>query len=111
VKRAGLLVLGVWTGIVGMLVHRQAFTTGDLTWPWGLLAVVAVTWAVARSAGQVQRVGAAWFALGWAAVVLLEQVLGGDSYLVATDWVGWAFMLGCLGVTALEVLRASRLNT
>ncbi len=108
--RIGLLLIGAWTGFVGMIVHRHAVHVGGITWPWGLLLVLVVTAVVVRMCHQLQRVGAAWFALGWIAVVFLERVLGGPSYLVATDWVGWTFMLGSLGIAAWQVTRPPRVD-
>lgn len=108
--RVGLLLIGAWTGFVGMIVHRHAVHAVGVNWPWGLLLVLLVTAVVARMCNQLQRVGAAWFALGWITVVFLERVVGGPSYLVATDWVGWTFMLGSLGIAAWEVSRPPRLD-
>jgi len=110
VIRIGLLLIGAWTGLVGMLVHRQATVAGGVVWPWGLVLVLIVTAAVVHAANGLFRVGAAWFALGWALILMLERIIGGTSYLVATDWVGWTFMLGGLGVITVEVARGSRLG-
>jgi len=108
VIRVGLLLIGAWTGLVGMIVHRQTVVVGDVVWPWGLGLVLIVTAVVVRAASGLFRVGAAWFALGWALILMVERIIGRSSYLVATDWIGWTFMLGGLGVIGLEVLRGSR---
>lgn len=109
--RLGLLLLGAWVGVLGMLVHRQSVFAGGLTWPWGLIVVLAVTVVVARASSGLQRVGAAWFALGWVAILMIERLVGGDSYLVATDWVGWTFMLGSLGLIGWEVVHSSKVGS
>ena len=104
------MLLGIYVCVVGAVVHRHVWVAGGVDWPWGLLAAVAATFAIARAAGIVVRVGGAWFACGWALGLMLLQVAGGDSYLVATDWLGWLFSAGCLGVIVLAVLRPPRVE-
>lgn len=106
--RLGLLSIGAWTGFVGMIVHRHEVRLAGVSWPCGLVLVLIVTAVVVRACGQLQRVGSAWFALGWIAIVLAERAVGGPSYMVATDWVGWSFMLGSLAVAAWDVVRTPR---
>ena len=108
--RIGLLSIGAWTGFVAMIVHRHAVHIAGVTWPWGLVLVLLVTAVVVRVCSEAQTVGAAWFALGWLAALMLERVIGGASTMVATDWVGWAFMLGSLGIVVWELARGPRVN-
>lgn len=108
--RIGLLVLGAWTAVVGMLVHRHVLVAGGVVWPWGLVLVLFATWVTAHASSGLQRIGGAWFALGWTLTVLLEQVLGGASYLVTTDWIGWSFMLGGVVVIGLDLVAPSRVR-
>jgi hypothetical protein len=39
--RAGLAILGAYVCLLGAVVHRQVWRAGDVTWPWGLVAVIA----------------------------------------------------------------------
>ncbi len=100
--RAGLVLWGLATGLLGAVVHRHETTVGGVDLPWGLLLALVVTAAVARAAGHLVRVGAAWLGLGWTLAVVLQQQLRPGSYLVAGDVVGWSFML--LGLTVLAVV-------
>lgn len=109
-RRAALVVLGLYVSLVGAVVHRHVWVAGGVDWPWGAVLAAAVTYVVAVAAGRVVRVGAAWFALGWAAGLLALQWSPGGSYLVATDWLGWAFTLATLGVVVLAVLKPPRLG-
>ncbi|MET0952757.1 MAG: hypothetical protein ABWX57_05685 [Aeromicrobium sp.] len=109
-KRAALLLLGAYVCVLGAFVHRHVWFAGGTTWPWGLVLVIGVTFLVARAAEQTQRVGAAWFALGWGAVLMGLQYSPGGSYLVASDRVGWTFTAGCLGAIVVTVLRPPRLG-
>ena len=63
-------------------------------WPWGLVLALAATAAVALGAGRVGRVGEAWFALGWAVVILGQSLSPTGSYLVAADWLGLGVLAG-----------------
>lgn len=109
-KRAALVVLGAYVCVIGAVVHRHTWPAGGTSWPWGLVVVVAATWAVARAADLVTRVGAAWFALGWALALLGLQYSPGGSYLVASDWLGLAFSAGSLGVIVLVVVKPPRVE-
>ncbi|AXT85741.1 hypothetical protein C6I20_11445 [Aeromicrobium sp. A1-2] len=108
-KRASLLVLGVYVGVVGAIMHRHVWWAGGVIWPWGVLLTVAVTYAVVRAAGQLMPAGGAWLGLGWGLVLMAQQVSPGDSYLIASDWIGWSFTIGSAGAIVLGVLRPPRL--
>lgn len=109
-KQAGLVALGAYVGVVGAIVHRHIWWIGGVQWPWGLALVAAVTYVVALAAGRVVAVGAAWFGIGWAAVLMAQQLAPGDSYLVASDWLGWSFTIACLGAIVVAVARPPRLG-
>lgn len=109
-KRAALLVLGAYVGVIGAIVHRHTWHPSDLDLPWGLILAVTVTYAVVRGAEQVMRVGGAWFGLGWGIVLMAQQLSPGESYLIAGDWLGWAFTIGCAGAIVLGVVRPPRLK-
>jgi hypothetical protein len=98
--RALLVVLGVLTALAGAVVHRHVSGLGPVALPWGLASALWTTAAVAWAASGLVRAGAAWVALGWTAVVLLQQSVRPGSYLVAGDVVGWSFMGGGLLVLA-----------
>jgi len=95
--------------VIGAIVHRHRAEVGGVDVPWGLVLAVTVTYVVARAAGLVTRVGGAWFALGWAIALMAQQYSPGGSYLVASDWVGWAFTAGSLGGIVVAVVRRNRL--
>ena len=109
-KRAALVVLGAYVGVVGAFVHRHTWRSLGVDWPWGLLLAIAGTYAVVLAADRVTRVGGAWFGLGWGIVLLAQQFSPGGSYLIASDWRGWAFTIGCLGAIVVEVLRTPRVE-
>jgi hypothetical protein len=110
VGRAGLVVLGAYVGFLGAVVHRHVWRAGGVDWPWGLLLAVVVTYLVALAVDRLMPVGAAWFGLGWAIVLMLQQLSPGGSYLIAADWLGWSFTIGCLGAIVLGLVRLPRLR-
>lgn len=104
------VVLGVWVGVTGSVVHRAAVDVAGVDLPWGLAlslgTVVAVAWACDRRI----PVGGAWFGLGWTVVLLGQQLQTSGSYLVASDALGWGYLLGGMGACAAVVLLAPRLE-
>ncbi|MGJ9414242.1 hypothetical protein ACHAAC_16185 [Aeromicrobium sp. CF4.19] len=102
-RRAGLTLLGLVTGILGAVVHRHAHDLGGVDVPWGLVLALAATTAVAWAGAGLVRAGAAWFGLGWTLMVLLQQSASPGSYLVAGDVLGWTFLVLGLGGIALVV--------
>ena len=108
--RAGLAVLGAYVCLLGAVVHRQIWRPADTTWPWGLVAVVVVTCLVTIAANGVMPLGGAWVALGWAVALLSLQWSPGGGYLVASDWLGLSFTVGCLGGIVLCVALRPRVE-
>jgi hypothetical protein len=108
VKRIVLVVVGAYLCVVGAIVHRQTAYAHGVGWPWGLVLVLAATVAVVRAAVGFSRLGAAWLGLGWALALTGLQFSPGGSYLVASDWHGWVFTAGCLGVIVVAALRTPR---
>ncbi|NRQ51488.1 hypothetical protein [Aeromicrobium stalagmiti] len=108
-RRAALLVLGLYVCVLGAVVHRHVWFAAGIEWPWGLALVIAVTYVVAVASGLVARVGGAWFTLGWAIALLSLQWSPGGSFLIAADWLGWSFTAACLGVIVLAVAKPPRL--
>lgn len=109
-SRAVLVILGIYVCLLGAVLHRQVWRAGDVSWPWGLVAVVGMTCVVTLAANRVARVGGAWLALGWAAALLALQWSPGGSYLVASDWLGMTFTVGCLGGIVICVSLRPRLG-
>lgn len=108
--RAALVVLGAYVCLLGAVLHRQVWRADDVSWPWGLVVVIAVTGLVTVAANGLARVGGAWLALGWAAALLALQWSPGGSYLVASDGLGMTFTAGCLGVIVLCVALRPRVR-
>ena len=108
--RVWLLAVGVYVGGLGAFVHRHEWRAGGVAWPWGLVLSVAVTALVAVAAARVHRVGAAWFALGWALVLMVPMLPANGSYLVADDWLGWTYALAGAGVIGGVLWAFSRLS-
>lgn len=102
--RAGLVLLGLLTGLLGAFVHRHGLTISGVDLPWGLALAIVTTGTVARASGHLVRVGAAWFGLGWTLAVVVQQQARPGSYLVAGDALGWSFMaLGLLVIAVVVV--------
>ena len=95
---------------MGSFVHRHVWRAADVDWPWGLLLAIATTYAVVVAAERLLPAGGAWFGLGWGIVLLAQQFSPGGSYLVASDWLGWSFTLGCLGAIVVGVVRTPRVG-
>ncbi len=104
--RAALSFLGIYVCLLGAVVHRQVWRVGDTSWPWGLVAAIIVTALVTLAANVLMRIGGAFIALGWSVGLLALQWSPGGGYLVASDWLGLSFTVGCLGaIVAGVVLR------
>jgi hypothetical protein len=105
-----LVVVGAYVCLLGAVVHRQVWVAAGVTWPWGLVAAVAITTLVAVAAGDATRIGGAWLALGWAGALLSLQWSPGGSYLVASDWLGLVFTGASLGAIVIAVTLRTRLG-
>lgn len=110
IKRAALVVVGAYLCLVGAVVHRQTAYVHGVSWPWGLVLVLGSTYAVVLAAMRVRRLGAAWLGLGWAAALTALQFSPGNSYLVASDGLGWLFTAGCVGVIVVGSVRTHTLE-
>ena len=108
VKRVALALLGAYVAVVGAAVHRHRAELGGVDWPWGLALALVASVAVAVAAGRFTRLGAAWFTLGWAAVLVVQSLSPGGSYFVAADWLGYTYSLVGLGLLGLVVIRDAR---
>jgi hypothetical protein len=107
ITRLGLVLLGAYVALTGALVHRQRTELLGVAWPWGLALALVATAAVALAAGRVGRVGETWFALGWSLVILGQSLSPNGSYLVAGDWLGWAYSLLGMGSLGAIIVRNS----
>lgn len=101
------VVLGLWVGAVGLVMHRQVWIAG-VTWPWGLVLVLLTTMVVLRGLATGPRLASVWFLLGWACVLLVAALLAGDDFLVASDALTWTWMFASAGLIVIDVVRASR---
>ncbi len=104
----GAAALGLWVGAVGLVMHRQVWVAAGVTWPWGLVLVLLTTMVVLRALATGPRLGSVWFLLGWTPVLLVQALLSGDNFLVASDPVTWTWVLGSAGLIVIDVIRASR---
>lgn len=109
--RVWLVLLGSWVALVGVFAHRLAVDVGSVTVPWGLLAGWLTTGLVVHACGQWRPVGGAWFAIGWILLLMAERAVGGGSYLIAADALGWSFMVGGLLVMTADVFLTSRIKS
>ena len=110
ITRLGLVLLGAYVALIGAVVHRHQMQLFGVVWPWGLGLALVATVSVALGAGRVGRVGETWFALGWAVVILGQSLSPTGSYLVAADWLGWAYSLIGMGSLGAIIVRNSRVR-
>ena len=108
VLRAALVLVGTYVGLLGAVVHRLRADAGVIVLPWGLVLALVTTALVAWSAGRLVPVGAAWVAVGWTLVLVLQGLGGAGSYLVGSDAWGWAFLGGGLVVLTVVILLGPR---
>lgn len=91
---AGLL-LGAVVAVLVLLTHRDAIDVAGARVPFGLVLAVlgsALPSMALRHLGGEWAVGA--YGAGWILVVLL--MVGGrpeGDYLIASDWIGWTFLV------------------
>ncbi|MGA8987956.1 hypothetical protein [Aeromicrobium sp.] len=109
-RRAILLVLGAYVGLIGAVVHRHTWWAAGVHWPWGTVLAVAATYFVVRAAAQLTPVGGAFVGLGWGVALMAQQLAPGESYLIASDWIGWSFTIGSAGAIVLGVRCPSRVD-
>ena len=107
--RAVLSLIGAVTGLLATVVHRHVWFAGGIDWPWGLVLGVVVTFCVTLAGDALVRGGSAFVALGWAVLLLVQLVTGGDSYLIAQDGFGWAFVTAGIGALAAAMWLSTRL--
>ena len=101
---------GAYLCVVGAIAHRHATYVAGVEVPWGTVLAVITTYAMVLAAARIVRVGGAWLGMGWAVALTAQQLSPGGSYLVASDWLGWLFIIGSLGAIVLGVLRPNRLG-
>ena len=110
IARLGLTLLGIYVALVGGAVHRHSSELQGVDWPWGLVLTLGVLGAVAAAAERIMRLGASWFAIGWSLVLLGQSLSSNGSYLVASDWIGYAYSLLGLGSLGVIIVRSSRVE-
>lgn len=108
ITRFALALLGVYVAFVSGVVHRHTVELSGVSWPWGLVLAIGVTVVVAAAAERLIRLGAAWFAVGWSVVLLAQSLSPNGSFLVAADWLGYAYALLGVGSLAVVIVRSSR---
>lgn len=110
IARLGLTLLGAYVGLIGGAVHRHTVELLGVHWPWGLALALAVLGAVAAGSERIIRLGASWFAIGWSMVLLGQSLSPNGSYLVAADWIGYAYAVLGLGLLGVIIVRGSRVE-
>lgn len=106
VRQSALAILGLYVCLAATIAHRHTLPVAGVDLPWGLTLGLVAAYFVARAVAPWVRLGALFFALGWALGLTLPMLTPGDSYLVAEDWLGLTFMFASLGLLALAVVRA-----
>lgn len=107
--RLGIVLLGVYVGLLGAVVHRLRLDAGPLVVPWGLVLGLVTAVLLAWTAARLVRAGAGWFALGWTSVLLLQGLGAAGSYLVGSDGWGWAYMgIGLAALVLVVILAPGR---
>jgi hypothetical protein len=106
----GFAAMGFVTAPVAAVVSRMCWRTSAVTVPYGLLLSAAASLGVVLLARAVSRGVAAAAAAGW--LVALGFVVNGTSgggFLVASDALGWAFLiLDCTVVLGAAAIRGVR---
>ncbi len=112
-KRAALVLLGLYVCLVASIIHRHTYVVGEVEIPWAMALDFIAVYSVTRAVRPWVRLGDAFFALGWALGLMIPMIptislfsMGG-SYLIAQDWLGLTFMFGSIAVLALAVIRRS----
>ncbi|PJJ56730.1 hypothetical protein CLV56_0941 [Mumia flava] len=110
VLRAGAVLLAALVGLVcalaGLIVHRHAL--GAL--PWGLALALATALLVTLAAGELGgRTAALAVAAAYALLLLVATGQRGEGdYLIASDLLGYAYLLGGLVAVGIGVALAGR---
>jgi len=110
ITRLGLALLGAYVALIGAVVHRHRVELLGVDWPWGLVLALGASVAVAMGAGRLGRLGETWYALGWAAAILAQSLSPNGSFLLAGDWLGWAYSLLGMGSLGVVIVRNSRVE-
>jgi hypothetical protein len=111
VRIASGLLVGLVTGIAGLVVSRQQVFVARVTWPWGLvLTLVAVPLVLAGVGRLGSRAAAMAAAAGWfLPVAVLALVHPGGDEIPGQDTTGLAYLvLGLIGVVAAVMLTPSK---
>jgi hypothetical protein len=107
---AGLIV-GILTGIAGLVVTRHAVYLAGVAWPWGLVLTLAAVPAVLLAVSRAWSQAAAWSAAaGWFLPVALIVVFhpGGDQ-IPGQDATGSAYLiLGVIVAVATVLMSTSQ---
>jgi uncharacterized protein DUF6113 len=105
----GVLVGGVLVALLSGLVSRAVWRWNGLLVPWGLALAVAASAAAVVLARSMGRALGFVAATGWAGGLLL--LLAGrpeGDFLVASDWLGNAFLFLATGAVLVVAAWRSR---
>jgi hypothetical protein len=106
---SGLLV-GLLTGVAGLVVSRHEVFVAGVSWPWGLVVTLVAVPVVLTGVGRAGAQAAAWAAAaGWfLPVAVLVLVHPGGDQIPGQDTTGLAYLvLGLIVVVAAVLLTPS----
>lgn len=101
----GLFGFGFVTGFHAVFVHRNQVLLGGVEVPYGLLLALLATCVGSWLSSRLLAGGAVCFAAGWFALVVAQQTVRPGSYLIASDGLGWSFLILGMGCLVVVVLR------
>jgi Family of unknown function (DUF6113) len=105
---SGLLV-GLVTGVAGVVVSRHEVVVAGVAWPWGLVVTLVAVPLVLAGVGRVRSEVSGWAAaVGWfVPVVVLVLVHPGGDQIPGQDTVGLAYLILGLIVVVATVLMTT----
>lgn len=103
-----IALVGGYVSVLGAFLHRMQWET-PVSVPWGMAVALVAVGLMAVVSNHLVVSGAAWFAMGWTAFVLVQGMNSSGSYLIGSDVWGWTYMaLGVLIMIAITILNPGR---
>ncbi|CAN5210344.1 hypothetical protein BH09ACT10_BH09ACT10_17150 [soil metagenome] len=105
--RGALVVVGLYTSLLTLVLHRQVGSIGGVDLPWGLVVALGTLYVIALAGRELDGQGVAIIALTWFVVVVGTMAKGGEGYLLATDGLGLVYCLGAVALLCFLLFRFS----